>query len=131
VGGKCFPDTILRLAGSRETLDVVDDQRGSPTYTIDLARAIISLCRKDAAGIVHVTNSGDCTWFSFAKEIISCASLKTQVLPTTTERFPRPAPRPKYSVLSSSSLQRYGIVMPSWQDALARYLKEREDHSRS
>ena len=129
VGGKCFPDTILRLAASRESLDVVDDQRGSPTYTIDLARAIIGLCRKNASGTVHVTNSEDCTWFEFAKEIIADAGLKTQVLPTTTERFPRPAPRPKYSVLSPSSLRRYGIVMPSWQDALARYLKERGDHS--
>ena len=129
VGGKCFPDTILRLAGSRETLDVVDDQRGSPTYTIDLARAIIELCRKDAAGIVHATNSGDCTWFDFARKIVSNAGLKTNVLPTTTDRFPRPAPRPKYSVLSLRSLQRYGITMLGWQDALARYLKEREDQS--
>jgi len=131
VGGKCFPDTILRLAGSRESLDVVDDQRGSPTYTIDLARAIIELCRKDASGIVHATNSEDCTWFDFAQRIVADAGLKTRVLPTTTDRFPRPAPRPKYSVLSLSSLQPYGIGMPSWQDALARYLKEREGQSRS
>ena len=130
-GGKCFPDTILRLAGSREALDVVDDQRGSPTYTIDLARAIIELCRADAAGIVHATNSGDCTWFDFAKQIVANSGLKTRVLPTTTDRFPRPAPRPKYSVLSVSSLQRFGIVMPTWQNALVRYLKEREDQSRS
>ena len=129
VGGKCFPDTILRLAASRETLDVVDDQRGSPTYTIDLARAIIQLCRKEAAGIVHATNSEDCTWFDFARKIVADAGLKTSVLPTTTDRFPRPAPRPKYSVLSLSSLQRYEIVMPSWQDALARYLKERGNQS--
>ena len=129
VGGKCFPDTILRLASSRETLEVVDDQRGSPTYTIDLARSIIELCRKEGEGIVHATNSGDCTWFDFAKQIVADAGLKTGVLPTTTDRFPRPAPRPKYSVLSHSSLQRYGITMPTWQDALARYLKERESHS--
>ena len=129
VGGKCFPDTILRLASSRESLDVVDDQRGCPTYTVDLARTIIELCRKDAAGIVHTTNTGDCTWFDFAKEIVAGAGMHTRVLPTTTDRFPRPAPRPKYSVLSPASLQRYGIAMPSWQDALARYLKEREDQS--
>jgi dTDP-4-dehydrorhamnose reductase len=131
VGGKCFPDTILRLANSRETLDVVDDQRGCPTYTADLARTIIELCRKDASGVVHATNSGDCTWFEFAKAIVAGAGLKTHVLPATTERFPRPAPRPKYSVLSLSSLMHYGIRMPSWQDALARYLKEREAHSKS
>src|SRR5277367_4751115 len=62
-GGKCFPDTILKLAATRPTLDVVNDQRGCPTYSVDLARAIIGLCRKVASGIVHVTNSGDCSWF--------------------------------------------------------------------
>ena len=131
VRGKCFPDTILRLARTRETLDVVDDQRGCPTYTVDLARAIIQLCGNDASGVVHATNSEDCTWFEFANAIVGGAGLKSRVLPTTTEHFPRPAPRPKYSVLSSSSLRHYGIKMPSWQDALARYLKEREAHSRS
>jgi dTDP-4-dehydrorhamnose reductase len=131
VGGKCFPETILRLASSRETLEVVNDQRGCPTYTTDLAKAIIELCRKNASGIVHATNSGECTWFEFATAIVSGAGLRTKILATTTDRFPRPAPRPKYSVLSLSRLQLYGISMPSWQDALARYLKEREDQSRS
>jgi dTDP-4-dehydrorhamnose reductase len=131
VGGKCFPETILRLASSRETLEVVNDQRGCPTYTTDLAKAIIELCRKNASGIVHATNSGECTWFDFATAIVSGAGLRTKILATTTDRFPRPAPRPKYSVLSLSRLQLYGISMPSWQDALARYLKEREDQSRS
>jgi len=131
VGGKCFPDTILRLASTRETLDVVNDQRGCPTYTVDLARAIIELCRSDASGVIHATNSGDCTWFDFATAIVAGVGLKTRVLPTTTERFPRPAPRPKYSVLSSSSLLRSGIQMPSWQEALVRYLEEREAHSKS
>ena len=131
VGGKCFPDTILRLASTRETLDVVNDQRGCPTYTVDLARAIIELCRSDASGVIQATNSGDCTWFDFATAIVAGVGLKTRVLPTTTERFPRPAPRPKYSVLSSSSLLRSGIQMPSWQEALVRYLEEREAHSKS
>src|SRR6516225_8441544 len=75
VGGKCFPDTILRLAANRSSLDVVDDQRGSPTYTVDLSRAIIQLCRKNARGIVHVTNSRDCSWFEFAREIIGQSGL--------------------------------------------------------
>lgn len=131
VGGKCFPETILRLARSRDSLDVVDDQRGCPTYTVDLARTIIQLCHKGASGTVHATNSGECTWFDFATAIVSAAGLKTKVLPTTTDRFPRPAPRPKYSVLSSRNLHSLGITMPSWQDALARYLKEREGYSRS
>jgi len=126
VGGKCFPDTILRLAESRSTLDVVDDQRGSPTYSVDLARTIIQLCRKGASGIVHVTNSGECNWFEFAREILKNTGSATEVRPTTTEKMARPAPRPAYSVLSATSLHRYGIEMPVWQDALRRYLQERK-----
>ncbi len=67
VGGKCFPDTILKLASTRAQIDVVNDQLGSPTYAIDLARAIIQLCRKGANAVVHVTNRGECTWFDFAQ----------------------------------------------------------------
>jgi len=125
VGGKCFPDTILKVAASRPQIDVVDDQRGSPTYTVDLARAIMQLCRKNAAGIVHVNNAGDCTWFDFAREIVKEGGLSTEVRPTTTEKMARPAPRPAYSVMSPASLHRYGVTMPSWQDALGRYLQER------
>ena len=124
-GGKCFPDTILKLASTRAQIDVVNDQLGSPTYAIDLARAIIQLCRKGAKGVVHVTNRGECTWFDFTQAIVSAAGSKTIVHPTTTEKFPRPAKRPKYSVLSASSLGQYGISMPDWQDALRRYLIER------
>ena len=124
-GGKCFPDTILKLAASRPALDVVNDQRGSPTYVIDLARAIVSLCRKNAQGIVHATNAGDCTWFEFAQMIVQSAGLTTNVRPTTTERMARPAPRPAYSVLSPSALNALGISTPSWQDALRRYLEQR------
>jgi len=126
VGGRCFPDTILRLAASRPALDVVNDQRGCPTYTIDLARTIIQLCRKDASGIVHVTNAGDCTWFEFAQEIVNGAGLATQVRPVSSQQMARPAPRPAYSVLSATSLRRYGIEMPEWKDALGRYLQERK-----
>jgi dTDP-4-dehydrorhamnose reductase len=125
MGGKCFPDTILKLAETRPGIDVVDDQRGSPTYTPDLARAIIQLCHRDAKGIVHVTNDGECTWFEFASEIVRQAGLSTIVRPTTSDKFVRPAPRPKYSVLSSKSRERYGISMPHWKDALRNYLSER------
>ncbi len=124
VDGKCFPDTILRLAQSRPHIDVVEDQRGSPTYTVDLARAIIQLCRTSASGIVHATNSGDCTWFEFAREIVRRAGLSTEVRPTTSDRMARPAPRPAYSVLSAESLHKRGVTMPTWQSALDRYLDE-------
>jgi dTDP-4-dehydrorhamnose reductase len=125
-GGRCFPDTILRLAANRSALDVVNDQRGCPTYTVDLARAIIQLCRKDARGIVHVTNAGDCSWFEFAQEIVTAAGLATRVRPVNSQQMARPAPRPAYSVLSATSLRRYGIEMPEWKDALGRYLQERK-----
>jgi dTDP-4-dehydrorhamnose reductase len=124
-GGKCFPDTILKLAASRPALDVVNDQRGSPTYVVDLARAIVQLCREKASGIVHVTNRGDCTWFEFSKQIIQRGGLTTDVRPASSETMARPAPRPAYSVLSPASLHAIGIEMPCWQDALDRYLRRR------
>jgi dTDP-4-dehydrorhamnose reductase len=126
VGGKCFPDTILKLAASRPALDVVNDQRGSPTYAEDLARAIIQLCRKNATGIVHVTNAGDCSWFEFAEEIVSSAGLRTTVRPVSSQEMARPAPRPAYSVLSPARLRAFGIEMPSWRDALRRYMEQRQ-----
>lgn len=124
-GGKCFPDTILKLASTRPSLDVVNDQRGCPTYSVDLARAIVQLCRKNTRGLVHVTNRGACTWYDLATEAVKGAGLATEIRPTTTDRFPRPAPRPRYSVLSSGSLDVQGITMPPWQDALRRYLIDR------
>jgi dTDP-4-dehydrorhamnose reductase len=122
-GGKCFPATILKLASTRPQLSVVNDQRGSPTFTGDLASAIVQLCHASARGIVHVTNSGDCTWYDFATEIVRESGLATTVKPVTTAEFPRPAKRPAYSVLSAESLHAYGIRMPAWQDALRRYLE--------
>jgi dTDP-4-dehydrorhamnose reductase len=127
IGGKCFPDTILKLAASRPAIDVVNDQRGCPTYTVDLARAIVELCRNSAKGIVHATNAGECTWFEFAEEIVRSAGLLTEVRPVSSRQMARPAPRPEYSVLSPARLQSYGIGMPLWQDALQRYLKHRQD----
>jgi len=126
VGGKCFPDTILKLAEERNELDVVADQRGCPTYTVDLSRAIIQLCRKNAVGIVHVTNRNACSWFDFATEIVRESGLSTGVRPTTSNKFVRPAKRPAYSVLSSASRDHYGVSMSTWQDALKRYLVERK-----
>jgi len=125
VGGKCFPDTILKLAANRPALDVVNDQRGCPTYVVDLARGLIQLCKRKANGIVHVTNAGDCTWFEFAQEIVRSAGLTTTVRPVSSAQMARPAPRPAYSVLSPSRMQALGIEMPSWQDALQRYLQQR------
>jgi dTDP-4-dehydrorhamnose reductase len=125
-GGRCFPDTILKLAATRPALDVVNDQRGCPTYAVDLARAIVQLCRANANGIVHVTNAGDCTWFEFAQEIVRMAGLSAVVRPVSSQQMARPAPRPAYSVLSPAHLQDLGMEMPSWRDALRRYLEQRQ-----
>src|SRR5713226_4484700 len=121
-GGKCFPATILKLASTRPEISVVNDQRGSPTFTRDLASALVQLCRASARGIVHVTNSGNCTWYEFATEIQRESGHPAKVKPVTTAEFPRPARRPAYSVLSPDSLHAYNIRMPEWQDALRRYL---------
>jgi dTDP-4-dehydrorhamnose reductase len=127
-GGKCFPATILKLAMPKPEkptpeLSVVNDQRGSPTFTRDLASAIAQLCKRGARGIVHATNSSDCSWYEFAKEIVRLSEMPATVKPVTTSEFPRPAKRPAYSVLSPASLHALGIQLPTWQDALQRYLK--------
>ena len=130
VGGKCFPDTILKLAASREQIDVVDDQCGSPTHAPDLARAMVKLCHHNASGIVHVTDTGECTWYDFARAIVTDAGLKTTIRPTTSDKFVRPAERPKYSVLSPRSREQYGVGMPSWREALRDYLSARASQPR-
>src|ERR1700686_1540224 len=121
-GGKCFPATILKLASTRPEISVVNDQRGSPTFTRDLAGVLVQLCRGSARGIVHVTNAGDCTWYEFATEIVRQSGMAAVVKAVTTAEFPRPARRPAYSVLSADSLHAYNLHMPEWQDALRRYL---------
>lgn len=121
-GGKGFVPTILKLASDRQEIAAVNDQRGCPTFTPDLAPVLVQLCRKSAHGIVHATNFGDCTRFEFATEIVRKTGLPTVVRPTTSAAFPRPARRPAYSVLSPATLKGYGITLPEWQDALHRYL---------
>jgi len=124
-GGKCFPDTILKLAESRAELSVVADQRGCPTYNRHLAAAIARLVKAGVQGILHVTNSGDCTWHELACEALRLAGRSNvRVHPITTEESNRAAPRPKFSVLSGSRLRLYGVEMPSWQEALAEYVQD-------
>jgi dTDP-4-dehydrorhamnose reductase len=125
LGRRNFCDVILDAAASRPSIEVVSDQTGCPTYALDAAGALLQLCEKRASGIVHVTSGGHATRFDFAREIVARAGSPTEVRPTTGDKFPRPAARPKYSVLSPRSLEAYGITMPSWQNALARYLEER------
>ena len=125
--GPNFIETMLSLASSGRPLRVVDDQVGAPTNVRDLARAILELFAVGATGVVNATNGGSCTWFEFAREILDLAGHQdVPVEPVTSEEFPRPAPRPGYSVLSLARLVSLtGNEPRSWQDALAEYLAER------
>ena len=113
---------MLRLAASHDTVSVVTDQIGQPTWTADLARQIIALLDSDApAGVYHGTNSGEASWFEFTKEIFRVAGLDPErVLPTTSAEFVRPAPRPDYSVLGHEAWARVGLSpMRDWREALS------------
>lgn len=120
--GANFVKTMARLERERETVSVVDDQRGSPTWSRDLARGLFALAREDApAGTYHCTGGGETTWHGFTQAIFSeLGADPARVLPTTTDAFPRPAPRPAYSVLSAAAWQSAGLPpMPAWREALA------------
>ena len=123
--GKNFVDTMLALGRTKDSLDVVDDQKGSPTFTRHLAAGIVGLMNRGAIGPYHLTNSGQCSWFEFAKEIFGQSRMDVEVNPVPTEAFPRPAPRPRNSVLDcSAAYEILGGPLPSWQEALGKYLKE-------
>lgn len=122
--GNNFVKTIVRLAGEKPFLEVVGDQRGCPTNADDLALALKDLLRSDLRGICHVTNTGDCTWHEFAKAIVSRMDLSTPVRPITTAQAGRVARRPAYSVLAPGRLGTVRALLPHWQDALARFMKE-------
>jgi dTDP-4-dehydrorhamnose reductase len=123
--GPNFVSTMLRLAGERDTLTVVDDQRGQPTWTRDLAKKIVEIIDADITnGIFHGTSSGETTWFGFAREIFAGAGLDPErVQPTDSASFERPAPRPAYSVLGHDAWARSGLSpIRQWQDALSEAL---------
>jgi len=121
--GKNFVSTIAQIAGEKEYLEVVDDQIGSPTYTVDLAEAILHLVRVDGQGIYHFCNAGQCSWHGFAAEIVKQLGLQTPVRPIGSEQLSRPAARPGYSLLDISCyLEATGQTVRSWQGALADYL---------
>ncbi len=122
VHGHCFPATIMRLARERDSITVVDDQVGCPTFTGHLAPALLELAEGRAPGVVHVAGGGDCSWFDFAVAIVSSAGLSCDVRPGTTAELARPAPRPAYSVLRTER----GDAVPrlaDWRSGLADYLE--------
>jgi dTDP-4-dehydrorhamnose reductase len=119
--GGNFAATILRLAGERDTVDVVSDQLGQPTWTMDLATRIVAMLDADVPpGNYHATNSGEATWFDFAQAVFTLAGLDAgRVKPTTSATFVRPAHRPSYSVLGHEAFQAVGLgPMRNWKSAL-------------
>lgn len=125
--GKNFVETMLRLAAEKDELSVVDDQIGSPTWTVDLARAISVLIDKGCSGTYHAANSGYCSWNEFAGAIFAESGLTVRVNPLSTEQLGRPARRPLYSTLDCGKLARdAGFQLRAWRDALKQYLSLRK-----
>ena len=128
--GKNFVKTMLSLSKKNKELKVVNDQIGSPTYAKDLAKAIKEIIEKksDKYGIYHVTNKGEVSWYEFAKKIFEIKNIEIKVNPCTSEEFPRPAPRPHYSVLSNQKWIDAGFTpMRNYEEALKEYLDSLKD----
>lgn len=122
--GNNFVKTMLKLSETNNELNVVDDQVGSPTSTVDLAKAIIELMNTEYYGIYHGTCEGQCSWYDFAKKIFELKNIDIKVNPVTSEEFKRPAPRPAYSVLDNFMFRLVGLnSFRDWEESLAEYLK--------
>ena len=127
VNGKNFIKTMLNLGKTRDSLTVVNDQFGSPTYTYDLAKLLVDMVETEKYGIYHATNEGICTWYEFACEIFKQAGMNIKVSPVSAAEYPAKAKRPSNSRMSKEKLTQNGFEkLPAWQDALSRYLKEIE-----
>jgi dTDP-4-dehydrorhamnose reductase len=125
--GSNFVKTMLQLARQRDSLKVVHDQVGSPTYTVDLAHFLKELVETERYGIYHASNTGRCSWYEFALAIFEESGMKVKIEPCTTEEFPRPAPRPKFSVMDHMAIRANGLTdLRHWREALQDFLKEFE-----
>ena len=124
--GTNFVETMLGLAQQGQPIRVVTDQVLTPTSSADLARALCPLIHTDRFGLYHLTNTGQCTWFEFAREIFRLAGLSPDLQPTTSEALARKARRPAYSVLDNFNYRAAGFPdLPPWEEALADYLRQR------
>jgi dTDP-4-dehydrorhamnose reductase len=119
--GRSFPATILRLAGQRDQLTVVEDQVGCPTFTGHLAQALITLAERRPLGIVHVAGGGQCSWYEFAVQIVARSGHTCEVTPGTTVELGRPAPRPAYSVLGTERADA-APRLADWRDGLDAFM---------
>jgi len=128
VNGNNFIKTMLRLAETRDELNVVGDQYGSPTYTFDLAKLLLDMVETDKYGVYHASNEGFTTWADFAKEIFQVAGKTMKVNSVTTEQYPTKAVRPKNSRMSKDKLEKNDFNrLPAWQDAVKRYIAELQE----
>lgn len=123
--GGNFVENMLKKATAGDPIKVVDDQVLTPTYTVDLAEAARKLALSGKFGLYHLSSEGQCSWYEFTKHIFECAGVKASLSPCKTTDFFSPVKRPAYSVLSKAKLRSIGLSIPTWQDALPRYLKER------
>jgi dTDP-4-dehydrorhamnose reductase len=121
VHGKNFVATILRLAGERDEVHVVDDQIGCPTFTGHLAPALVEAAERRLTGALHVAGGGWCSWYELARAAFEEAGVETRVVPVTTAEFPRPAERPAWSVLRSTRPD--APALPPWREGLSAYLR--------
>ena len=127
VNGNNFIKTMLRLGKERGAVSVVNDQIGSPTYTYDLSKLAVDMILTDKYGTYHATNEGLCSWYDFACEIFKQAKLDVEVTPVDSNAFPAKAKRPSNSRMSKEMLDKNGFKrLPTWQDALGRYLEKIE-----
>jgi dTDP-4-dehydrorhamnose reductase len=128
--GNNFVRTMLQLAKERQELTVVHDQVGAPTYTYDLAKFIVELVHSIKYGVYHASNNGICTWFEFANAIFEGAGVQgITIRPCTTDDFPRPAPRPAYSVLGNAALVNAGFEpLREWRAALSDFLSDLDEN---
>lgn len=126
-GGPNFIETMLRLARERDRVEVVDDQTGSPTYTVPLAEVLAQMVSRNEQGLYHVTNRGRATWYELAREAVACAGMDAdRIVPASTAAVGRPAPRPEFSVLDGERIRRRGYELSGWREAVAHYIKNRE-----
>ena len=124
IHGKNFLKTMISLAKKGGVLRVVNDQWGSPTWSMDVAFQLEKLLHTHYYGVYHCTSQGECTWFDFASEIFNLVGLDVEVVPVGSEEFPRPAKRPGWSVLDNYMLKLHGLdIMPHWKDALSSFIK--------
>lgn len=131
--GNNFVKTIRSIAEKKmqqnQSLTVVNDQFGTPTYTREVCAQVLTMITQPYYGIFHCTNEGSCSWYDFALEIVKAAKIDVELVPCTTDAFPRPAPRPHYSILENANLKKLNLnIMKDWNEAFERFLIDESKH---